>query len=345
MANAYGLIIRDDIAQKYGVEINDKMGAMTVDQVDELFAKIKEGEPDMYVTQPQGQTTSVLDSFFKQHDSMGDDMGVLLDHGQGSLKLVNLFETPYYEDAVRKAREWNEKGYILPDASTNPDTGVSYYKTGKVATTLSLIHPGVPTDNSNMTGINSDAVIVNPAFTNTQQVGAIIQSIPTTCENPEKVLEFLNLLYTDADVYNALVWGVEGTHYAHVDGSDTWITYPEGVSADTSGYTLSATYAFGNRYLSYIWNTDPENLNEKFKEFNDGAIKSNALGFVFDPSNVKTEVAAVQAVFDQYRLPLENGVVDPDENLPKFIQALKDAGIDTVIAEKQKQLDAWAAAN
>ena len=196
-----------------------------------------------------------------------------------------------------------------------------------------------------MTGIKSDAVIVNPAFTNTQQVGAIIQSIPTTCENPEKVLEFLNLLYTDADVYNALVWGVEGTHYAHVDGSDTWITYPEGVSADTSGYTLSATYAFGNRYLSYIWNTDPENLNEKFKEFNDSAIKSNALGFVFDPSNVKTEVAAVQAVFDQYRLPLENGVVDPDENLPKFIQALKDAGIDTVIAEKQKQLDEWAAAN
>lgn len=345
MANAYGLIIRDDIAQKYGVEINDKMGALTVDQVDELFAKIKEGEPDVYVTQPQGQTTSVLDSFFKQHDSMGDDMGVLLDHGQGSLKLVNLFETPYYEDAVRKAREWNEKGYILPDASTNPDTGVSYYKTGKVATTLSLIHPGVPTDNSNMTGIKSDAVIVNPAFTNTQQVGAIIQAIPTTCENPEKVLEFLNLLYTDADVYNALVWGVEGTHYAHVDGSDTWITYPEGVSADTSGYTLSATYAFGNRYLSYIWNTDPENLNEKFKEFNDSAIRSNALGFVFDPSNVKTEVAAVQAVFDQYRLPLENGVIDPDENLPKFIQALKDAGIDTVIAEKQKQLDAWAAAN
>lgn len=345
MANAYGLIIRDDIAQKYGVEINDSMGSMTVEEVDELFAKIKEGEPDMYVTQPQGQTTSVLDSFFKQHDSMGDDMGVLLDHGQGELQLVNLFETPYYEDAVRKAREWNEKGYILPDASTNPDTGVSYYKTGKVATTLSLIHPGVPTDNSNMTGIKSDAVTVNPAFTNTQQVGAIIQSIPTTCENPEKVLEFLNLLYTDEAVYNALVWGVEGTHYVHVDGSDEWITYPEGVTADTSGYTLSATYAFGNRYLSYIWNTDPENLNEKFREFNDSAIKSNALGFVFDPSEVKTEVAAVQAVFDQYRLPLENGVIDPDENLPKFIQALKDAGIDTVIAEKQRQLDEWAAAN
>ena len=46
---------------------------------------------------------------------------------------------------------------------------------------------------------------------------------------------------------------------------------------------------------------------------------------------------------EQYRLPLENGVIDPDENLPKFRQALKDAGIDTVIAEKQRQLDEWAA--
>lgn len=62
-------------------------------------------------------------------------------------------------------------------------------------------------------------------------------------------------------------------------------------------------------------------------------------------SEVKTEVAAVQAVLDQYRLPLENGVIDPDENLPKFINALKEAGIDTVIAEKQRQLDEWAEKN
>ena len=121
------------------------------------------------------------------------------------------------------------------------------------------------------------------------------------------------------------------------------VTYPDGVTGETSGYTLSATYAFGNRYLSYIWNTDPEDLNEKYEEFNDNAIKSKALGFVFDTTPVKAEAAAVQAVMDEYRLPLENGVIDPDENLPKFRQALKDAGIDTVIAEKQRQIDEWAA--
>mgnify|MGYP001028401344 FL=1 len=340
MANAYGLIIRNDMAEKYGVDVES---GMTIDDLDDLFARIKEGEPDKYVTQPQGQGTSILESLFKTYDSLGDDMGVLMEWGQGELKVENLFETDYYEECIQKAREWNEKGYILPDASTNPDTGVSYFKTGKVASTLSLIHPGVPTDNSNMTGIPCSAVTVNPAFTNTQQVGAIIQTIPVTCQNPEKVLEFINLLYSDAEVYNALTWGIEGKHYQHVDGSEKWITYPDGVDADTSGYTLSATYAFGNRYLSYIWETDPEELNERFMEFNNNAIQSKALGFVFDSTAVKTETAAVKAAMDEYRLSLENGTIDPKENLPKFRQALKDAGIDTVIAEKQRQLDEWSA--
>lgn len=62
-----------------------------------------------------------------------------------------------------------------------------------------------------------------------------------------------------------MVWGIEGTHYQHVKGSEKWITYPDGVTGETSGYTLSATYAFGNRYLSYIWNTDPEDLNENMR--------------------------------------------------------------------------------
>lgn len=109
-----------------------------------------------------------------------------MDWGQGDLTVQNLFDTEYYEECVRKAREWNEKGYILPDASTNPDTGVAYFKTGKVASTMSLIHPGVPTDSTNMTGIPCSTAIVNPAFGNTQTVGAVIQSIPVSCKNPEK---------------------------------------------------------------------------------------------------------------------------------------------------------------
>ena len=36
---------------------------------------------------------------------------------------------------------------------------------------------------------------------------------------------------------------------------------------------------------------------------------------------------------------------DPAELLPQFLSRLENAGIDTIIAEKQTQLDAWKAAN
>lgn len=46
----------------------------------------------------------------------------------------------------------------------------------------------------------------------------------------------------------------------------------------------------------------------------------------------------------QYYTPIVNAVVDIDETLPVFQQALRDAGIDDIIAEEQRQFDEWLAA-
>jgi putative aldouronate transport system substrate-binding protein len=46
-------------------------------------------------------------------------------------------------------------------------------------------------------------------------------------------------------------------------------------------------------------------------------------------------------VVNKYHKALVCGALDPEETLPKFNQELKDAGIETIIAEKQSQLDTW----
>ena len=80
------------------------------------------------------------------------------------------------------------------------------------------------------------------------------------------------------------------------------------------------------------------------KADNDGAKKSLALGFNFDSSSVKTEVAAVANVRAEYQKLIENVVADPASGiLDEYITKLKEAGIETIIAEKQAQLDAWLA--
>ena len=62
---------------------------------------------------------------------------------------------------------------------------------------------------------------------------------------------------------------------------------------------------------------------------------------MFDNSNVATQVAAVANVDAKYAKGLQGGALDPEEYLPQFIEELKAAGIDDIIAEKQKQFDAW----
>ena len=54
-------------------------------------------------------------------------------------------------------------------------------------------------------------------------------------------------------------------------------------------------------------------------------------------------MTACQNVTSKYKNALECGMLNPAETLPQMNQELKDAGLETIIAEKQAQLDAWLA--
>ena len=69
-------------------------------------------------------------------------------------------------------------------------------------------------------------------------------------------------------------------------------------------------------------------------------------GYSFDASPVSTQVSAVSTVIAEYMPSLECGVVeDVEASVEEFRAALNSAGIDKIIAENQRQLDEWLAAN
>lgn len=350
----YGFGVMKDMAAARGVvfnqEILDKHG-LTVDHIDnpdeltELLAQIKELEPDLVPICSEDIGKSVMDSGFATYDDLGDRFGVLMNYGE-TLEVVNLFETEWYADTLNYIRDWYEKGYILSDNSINPDTGLTIMKTGNLVAQLGNGHFATAPVVENMIGIPCSGALIADAFSNTATINGVVMSIPSTCEDPVPALKILNLMYSDPYFINLIDWGIEGEHYEHVEGTEYVITYPEGVTAENSGYAMAAGWEFGNEMLAYVWdNQGGDDYYQKMAEFNNNARKSKALGFVFDSSNVKTEIAALNNVLNEYRLGLENGEMDPDEYLPKFQQALRDAGIEKVIAEKQSQLDAWAATN
>ena len=82
---------------------------------------------------------------------------------------------------------------------------------------------------------------------------------------------------------------------------------------------------------------------EQVKEQNESATSSTCLGFVFDPEPVQNEVANVNTAWEKYNNDLLTGAIDPETTLPTIIDELNAAGLQTVIDEAQKQLDAFFA--
>ena len=82
---------------------------------------------------------------------------------------------------------------------------------------------------------------------------------------------------------------------------------------------------------------------EEYRKFN-SADPLISTGFIFDNSSVLTEISALTNVRDKYIDAIGSGAVDPAEAIPEMNEALKKAGLDKVIQEKQAQLDAFISA-
>ena len=334
------LIMRKDLVDKYNIDISK---IKSLDDVEAILKTIKENEPGVSPLMPGqvGASTIVDGLFLPKGDSLGDNLGVLLDSSK--LKVSNYYESEEYSELLKVARKWYKAGYILPGASTNKDPAESLMKAKKIFAFMGSSKPGIDGQVSKNVGSEVVSVPLTPISTDTQKVTSFMWAVPQFAENPQKSIELLNLLYSDKDLVNLIDWGIEGKHYVKTDTGV--IDYPQGVDAKNTGYALNSGFQFGNQFLSYIWKGDSPNLWKEMDSFNKNATASKALGFLFDSSTVKTEVAAVSNAINQYKGALEDGMVDPKMELPKFQEKLKAAGIEKIIKEKQNQLDKWAKQN
>lgn len=155
------------------------------------------------------------------------------------------------------------------------------------------------------------AEIVSPAMITTQ-VAAINFEIPKNSDNPEKTMEFLNLLYTDPDVINLFDLGVEGKHYVKTD--DVFIDYPKRTDPANPPYGINQAWMFGNQLISHVFEGDKADIYAQLGEFNKGAMKSKTLSFTYNPQPIKTELATITNVITQYKIGLEAGTLDSNES-------------------------------
>jgi putative aldouronate transport system substrate-binding protein len=338
MAGGYGLKIRKDYVAKYNINTSK---VNSYDDFTAIFKTIKEKEPEMtpLVMQP-GKTLTIVDRAVGL-DLLGNGFGVLL-NGGADLKVVNWFETPQYAAMLKTARNWYTSGYLMKDAATNTQPISNLLKANKGVAYFGTITANTAASESTANGVELVEIPFIDAFSTSSNAQQIQWAIPVNSKTPDKAMEYLNLMYTDSSVVNLMDYGIEGKHY--VKTAEGTIDYPQGIDAKTITYT-NAPFIIGNQFISYVWKGGIVDAFKREAEFNKAAKKSKAMGFSFDSSSLQTEIAALNSVTDQYKVGLESGTLDSEKVLPEFIAKLKTAGIDKMIAEKQKQLDEWAKNN
>lgn len=331
-----GILMRKDLVDKYNLDV---ASIKTLDDVEKVLKTIKDNEPGIA---PLASGLSTPLENYHTYDKLGNRFGVLPGFDNG-LKVVNYFESEEYEDLLQRMHRWFKSGYIIKDAATSQANEVDLVKANKAFAYIQKAKPGYVEKEGRKA--NKELVwadLLPGPYATTDDVITAVWTISVHSGNPERAMMFLNLMYSEPDMANLLMWGIEGKHYVKV--SDNVIDYPPGIDSTNVGYS-NQVWIIGNQFLTYTFKTDDPDLLTEMKAFNEQTLKSKALGFSFNADPVKNEITALNNVLEQYRKALETGTVNPADKLQEFRNKLKAAGIDKVIAEKQRQLDAWAAAN
>ena len=319
---------RSDIAEKYGLDMES---VDSIEGLEDVFLQLEE-KTDKVI--PVGMQYSFWPRLTA--DAFGNPFGALMNYGQDT-QVVNPFETGEFESWVRRMYEWRQRGWIADDFADNL-YNIHYLRSGLVLGCFSTSCPGFDVQESRQTGYPIKTVVLDQACI-TSDANTVFWTIPKKSQQKEMAMEVLNLLYTDSYFQNLLTYGIEGKHYEVRENGD--IGYPFGVNARTSGYAQFLGWMYGNEYITYQWEGNEPNLWKELEIFNDQALLSKAFGIDYEDSQVREEIKACQGVYSQYYSGLVCGRLEPDIYLPLFQKELRKSGIETIIEDKQGQLNQY----
>ena len=248
--------------------------------------------------------------------------------------VYNCVDTPEFEETLKLIREFNQKGYVPSWAATDEGSAKvnELQKSGDVGVLNAGVFPAYENYWISNYGWEGKYLQMSDILLDRASTMGSSYAIPVYAENPQVSMDFITLLETDRVVGDLARYGVEGENYTrNDDGTVSPI-------AD-SGYSFPS-FATTTLLNMSLLQGQSETTYQDTIDFVNEAIPSPLVAFAFDPTNVKAEVAAISETASSYNL-FATGDLDPATELPKMRETLKSIGIDKVVEEAQKQIDAY----
>ncbi|SFJ33116.1 putative aldouronate transport system substrate-binding protein [Paenibacillus sp. UNC496MF] len=332
----------DFLLKKYGIDSKVATPQEMLDAMAQLYDKAPAPKPQFPFTLSNVSATG-MDFLHRTFDSFPFDVrdGIAMINNDGTVK--DWVDTDEFKQESAFFRQAYEKKLINPDVLTLKQDQVQKeagkmnwgFEMGTLANTQAALDkdlPGAKLGDFSLQEFNPEKG--HYRFTNAKNLNVVAAN----SKHPDAVIQFLNWLYANQDNYDLFMYGIEGKTYKKTgDKSMEAILDPK----TQASLIPNADWMIGN--LNFIRVGDIVTATRKLYEPDKDAKNFISSGFFFDATPVKTELGNVKAVITSDIAPIYAGVVDYDGHIAQAQQKLKAAGVDKVIAEYQKQLDAYLA--
>ncbi|GGI65346.1 ABC transporter substrate-binding protein [Enterococcus alcedinis] len=322
-------VFNKELVDKYDLDVENVQSLQDLGPVLEAFTE-KNDDPSIT---PIGMTST---SVYAPYDFInGQTLGVPF---EGDVKeIVNVYDSKDMKENMKTMHDYYQKGYILKDAATitsNPfplEGGNWLVKRESGGDETSIKNA--------LEGLSKRELILKPlnkAYKTTGFARVGMHAISAASKRQAESLKLLNYVNTNKEVADLLVYGIEGQHYDRNDDDSITMTntkdYYQGAWALLDCYLISSTTPKTE---------DFEKNAEIAKAFQDESPESPILGFSFDSSNFRTQMASINSILDQYLPSLKTGTMDPEKVLPEMLEKIEQAGNQEMKEEAQRQYDEW----
>ncbi len=183
------------------------------------------------------------------------------------------------------------------------------------------------------------------AVSSTSTLQSATNVISAGCKNPEAALKFLELTYSDEYLCSVLKFGIEGKDWEDSDNDGVAEMLDRNADAGNRYWYMWYGARNSSIYKTKIAPGSSTRFLEKLSDLNAASVASIHSGFALDISPITNEIAACNNALAKYNSMLQYPAFDnPDQFVQDLRKELTDNGIERIIAEVQKQLDEWHAA-
>lgn len=271
-----------------------------------------------------------------------NSLGLVIARQDGTID--SFYESEEFKQDAAVYKEMYDAGLINPDV-LNLDHQVKYDQAELGAFLPSqTFDPYTQVTIKRNTDIDAEVLDYRMADDQPDMVYTYVQNlnaISSTSSDPESGLKLLNWLYSSLENHDLFHYGIEGRHYTAV-GDDKL----DQVKGD-DGQALYQLDTWMTGYMPFVryQHDSPDSHIAHMTYRSDNYVVSPIAGFIFDSSNVTTELTNLQTEIIASIYPIKVGMVDYESNIDSAIEKLKAAGLEKYLEEYRTQFQAYLDAN